>query len=104
MIPNGTIKMKTSTGGGMNENGDPIPVIEVWGEDVPCRFSTNRHNTNGKYVDGQFIIQSYSIIIALDLAFKCSFLELFSMGVSLGKFDIQDLQFLTIVGRIKIVV
>ena len=47
IIENGTISIKTKTGGGL-VNGNPVRPSENWGEPIPCHITTNRHNNKGK--------------------------------------------------------
>lgn len=85
-------------------DGNPIAVITELGEVIPCRIQTNTKNNQGKYQDGKFIISSYSILIQLKPQFEASRIKINLSGKDLGEFEVQNVEYLTVVGRIKITV
>lgn len=103
MIPtNGYIQGQIVSGGGVSEDGMPIPVSERWGEQTPARIQINTYSNKGKYQDGRFIMSSYIILIQKD--FSSSRVKINLNGINLGEFDVQNIEPLKLVGRIKIVV
>lgn len=103
MIPtNGFIQAQIVSGGGLNEEGIPIPISESWGEQILARIQTNTYSNKGKYQDGKFIMSSY--IILIQKPFSSNRVKINLNGVSLGEFDVQNTEVLKLVGRVKIVV
>ena len=102
MITNGTISSKIITGGGLDSNGDPVAVTTSWGTPIECLIKTNTHSNNGKLEDGEFTMASYEVIIPLQ-DFSADRIKLVNdRGTILGEFQIQDIQFLDTVDRVKI--
>lgn len=55
------LQIKTTTGGGRDENGDPIPVIGNWGDPIPCHFDTDSREVIYKYPDGSQVVFDYVV-------------------------------------------
>lgn len=55
--------VKSITGGGTNENGDPIPVTEEWGDPIPCHISAEGRELIYRYPDGTATVFSYAVWI-----------------------------------------
>lgn len=55
------ISFKTSTGGGTNSQGEPIPAVEAWTEMVPCRYETNTKTNIFRNGDGTFKVFEYVV-------------------------------------------
>lgn len=104
MMTNGDLYCKIISGGGRDENGNNLPEDVSWGEPIPCLWTTNTHNNNGTYQDGKFTVAAYTVLIELQ-DFTATCIKLISdRGTNLGEFQIQDIQFLDSVGRVKIMV
>lgn len=104
MRTNGTISIKTQTGGGYDANHDAIPVTVTWSTPVACLILTNTHNNKGSYKDGTFTIAKYEIHVD-GTEFTGQRVKLVNdRGSELGEFEIQDVQFLDYVDRVKILV
>lgn len=102
---NGILQYETTSGGGISEiTNDPIPVVSAWSGSIDCLIITVKHNNKGIYQDGKFIAASYMIHIDPQIfdAKKVKLTD--SRDKDLGTFLVQDLQFLDVVGKIKIVV
>jgi len=105
MIPtNGHILVGNSTGGGIDADGIPIPSSVEWSEEIPCRVQTVNHNNKGVYQDGKFVQSAYLLFIPLVTPFSADRVRIVHSGVDLGEFEVQDVEVLTLVGKIKITV
>lgn len=103
MIPtNGFIQVRTVSGGGVDESGNPVKATTAWGDKIPCRIQTNTNNKEGRYQDGKFIISSY-IIFLQKREFTAERIKVILQEVE-REFDVQDLQILGLVGQVKITV
>lgn len=103
MIPNnGTIEIKSSNLGGYDEEGNPIPATTVWDNPIPCRIITNNRSVEGRYKDGEFVISSYVVYIDGVGELKADRVRLTRQGVLLGEFNVQNNEYLRLVGRNKI--
>lgn len=103
MIQNGFVQIKTTSGGGLDEDGIPIEAVSDFGDKIPCHIQTNSHSNNGKYQDGKFIISSYIIFIPMKSGFSTDRVKL-TIDEREVEFDVQNIEFLKLVGRIKITV
>ena len=63
ILVNGHIEPKIETGGGLDEDGNPVPTISSWGDKIPCRYTPNRNSLKGKANGNLFIVASYEILI-----------------------------------------
>ncbi len=91
----------------IDDNGEPIIANDVpeMGQRIPCSIKTITHHKKGSYEDGTFTVSKYEILIEL-CEFEADRISLEKQGQSkpLGEFAIQDIQVLSSVGRIKIIV
>ena len=105
MIPNnGYFTTKSISGGGFDENGQPIAVTPTGEKTFNCRIQTVQNNKHGVYQDGKFVNSSYVLFIPFDKTFSSDQIELFRDGKSIGKFTVQSVEHLMSVGRTKIIV
>ena len=103
-MTNGTLQIRTKTGGGIDANGEAIPATGAWSDDVDCFIQTNGHSNKGKYADGKFTIAAYTVLIESQ-TFNADRIKLVTQnGEELGEFQVQDVQFLDTAGRVKITV
>lgn len=104
IIQNGLLQTVTKSGGG-SLNGIPQAVIENIGEPVPCNIKTVRNNLHGKSVDGIFRQTEFEVLI-LSSTFPVFGADVILLtdnrGQCLGRFLVQDIQFLDFVQAIKI--
>ena len=103
-MTNGTLKYKLRPDSGFDILGDPIPAPIEWSDEIDCFIQTNQHNTKGKTTDGKFIMSAYTIFIDsqeidTDLVSLTT-----DRGKALGEFQVQDIQFLDLVQRVKLTV
>lgn len=103
IIVNGTIEAKIKTGGGLDENGNPIPSSNVWGAPIPCNISVNKKSNLGKQNGNTFTIASYGALIPLQ-PFDAGIVRLTHYGQSLGEFPVMHTELLNAVGATKITV
>ena len=105
MIPfNGYFKTTVISGGGFDTIGQPKAVTETVGVTVNCHIQTVTNNKQGKYEDGRFINSSFEIFIDYNKSFNAENIEIFKNEQSVGKFPIQSVEHLQLVGRTKITV
>lgn len=104
MIINGTIQKQISSGTGFDESGDPIVSDPTWSEPIPCLIRTIKHDNKGIYPDGKFTQASFEILIEMQEFEAERILLKNSRNNFKAEFTIQDIQFLDLVGRVKIVV
>lgn len=57
------IQFKTTTGGGEDANGDPIPVVSGWTEPVSCHYNTEGKDLIYQLPDGSVGRYSYMVIL-----------------------------------------
>ena len=105
MITNGTLQYKTTTGGGISEAGDTIPVIEEWSEPIDCLLFPNSSGKLLKYQDGEFVAASYSIHLELDDFEYTSIRITDNRGFCFGEFQVlrQNIYHYTLVNRVKLI-
>jgi hypothetical protein len=104
MITNGSIQKQVSSGTGLDENGDPVVSNPVWSEPIPCLIKTIKHDNKGIYPDGKFTQASFEILIEMQEFEAERILLKNSRNNFEAEFEIQDIQFLDLVGRVKIIV
>lgn len=103
MINNGTIEVRTASGGGFDDDGNPIPVSETF-TSIPCRINTVSKSDTGRYEDGKFTQASYLIFIDGNKEIAAERVRLHRHGVFLGEYKVQSNEYLHLVGRNKIIV
>jgi hypothetical protein len=101
LIPNGHIKVKTTSGGG-TVNGIPQPVTVVIGSAIECQYRANSRDNFG-YVQGStFTKHDYDILIEKQ-AFTLKPIQLFDNGgVLIGEFQVKQIEELPHVDLIKL--
>lgn len=105
MIPNNStlqIKQAGSSGGGLDDDGNPVPVQGGWSDPIDCRIVTLSKSDTGKYEDGKFIQSSYMIYIDGTEEIEADRVKLNRQGVYLGEFNVQSNEYLRLVKRVKI--
>jgi len=103
VIVNGYISAKIKTGGGLDENGNPARPSEAFGEQIPCRITTNKRNNIGKQNGNTFTVASYEILIEMQ-PFEAERIKLNQLGKDLGEFSVLWTEYLESVQAVKIVV
>ena len=101
---NGYFIVCKSSSGGYDNLGQPIESQPINSMPISCHIQTVRDDKKGVYQDGKFIQRSYIIHIPFDRTFDHSDLEVFINEKSAGKFTIQSIEHLSMVGRTKITV
>lgn len=105
MRTNGTLQYCTFTGGGFNDDGEPITGTTSWSEAIPCSISAVTNNSKGRYEDGKFNQASYTVLVEkTDFPLDIKRVRLQRYGIDLGEFAVQGLPIPTSMDRIKIVV
>jgi hypothetical protein len=108
MVRTGTISFITESGGGYDINGNPTASTKVNSAYYPCNLSviTRQYIT---LADGQVLQAKYSIVIdnfliaGIDLT-SLKEVQLQDSKHNLGKFQVQNIEYLDLTQRLKIVV
>ena len=110
IIPNGHIEIKVKSGGGMDEDGYPIPVSAVWGEPIRCQIVPNRSTllgVTGKGTGEPFTVAEYSILMNED-EYPADLFEQIRItddgGNSLGEYSVKKVRHLRAVSQYEITV
>lgn len=106
IIQNGTIQIYNISGGGIDNNGNPIKPTETLGESIPCNWKRNSYEKRGIYEDGKFTAASYIILIDMREFEPCRFRLSDSKGNILGDYEVRQkgISFLDYVDFIEITV
>jgi hypothetical protein len=103
IIENGNIRIVKKEGGGL-VNGNPVKAVETLSDPIPCNYTVNQNDRLGRYEGGTFTQAKYVVLIdTCDFAAEYIVLTT-KRGTELGKFRVQDVQFLDVVGNVKITV
>lgn len=103
-MKNGTLQYVKLSGGGIDNEGDPVSIVQEWSDPIDCLIITLKHDKKGSYTDGKFIASAYEIHVDT-LPVEMTKVRLTnSRNMDLGTFQVQDLQFLDVVGRLKVIV
>lgn len=103
IIQNGTIEVKTKTGGGIDpETGYPVKGEEHWGEPIPCQWIPNRNDMLGRVNGEHFIIAHYVVLIE-EQPFTAEQIRLRTIdGRDLGEFSLMYVEPLDAVCQIRL--
>ncbi len=105
MLPaNGYIEVKNIIGGGIGDDGLPVAASADYSAPIAARIQTLRHDKEGRYEDGRFIANSYHIFIPLDMNFTADEVRITLNGRCMGNFTVQNIEYLTLVNKVKITV
>lgn len=64
IIPNGTIRFKVKSGGGIDPvTGHAQKPTSSWGEPIPCQYTANSYNRLARVMGEASTQQSYEILI-----------------------------------------
>lgn len=100
---NGTIQYRILSGGGLDENSEPIKSDSSWSDSIRCLYRSVKH-THGIYQQGKFTDSSYEILIESQ-EIEVDMVKLTNdRNKMLGEFEVQDIVFLERSGRVKITV
>ncbi len=100
---NGTIQYRILSGGGLDENSEPIKSDSSWSDPIRCLYRSVKH-THGIYQQGKFTDSSYEILIESQ-EIEVDMVKLTNdRNKMLGEFEVQDIVFLERSGRVKITV
>ncbi len=104
MLPNnGFIEVKQTKGGGYID-GKPQKVVETWSKKIPCHILENTEDNKGNYKDGKFKRYAFTIWFEMQ-EFNDKRVRLTdNRGNVKGEFEVQGVEFLELVQRVKITV
>ena len=104
IIANGTIEVKSKTGGGLNQNGYPQKAEATWGEPIPCQYIPNKHNKLGVVNGEHFTVAQYTVLIE-EQEFNAEQIRLKDRtGKELGEFSIMSVEPLEAVCEIRLLI
>jgi hypothetical protein len=103
IVPNGTVCVKVSTGGGLDENGNPVKPESDWGFPIPAYIKVNRYSELGVKDGDSFRIASYEVLIEAQ-PFQAAHVKLATKDRQLGAFPVIQTEQLQAVGAVKILV
>lgn len=104
IIQNGTIEVKTKSGGGIDPDGFPIVPESSWGDPIPCQYSANKYNKLGRVNGENFTVASYLVLIE-EQPFDAEQIRLKNRsGKILGEFSIMEIEPLDAVCELRILV
>lgn len=103
IIQNGTIEVKTKTGGGIDpQTGFPVKGEEQWGEPIPCQLLPNRNDRLGRTNGEHFTVASYVVLID-EQPFDAEQVRLRTLdGQDLGEFSLMCAEPLEAVCQIRL--
>lgn len=106
IVGNGYIKVYSISGGGFDENGNPIKPSESLGEPIPCNWKRNTYEKRGTYENGVFTSASYIILLDMRTFEPCRFRLFDSKENVLGDYEVQikGISFLDYVNCIELTV
>lgn len=106
IVENGIIQIYSVSGGGLDEDGNPIKPAEVLGKAIPCNWKRNSYEKRGIYEGGKFTAATYIILVDMQRFEPCRFRLSDSKGNVLGNYEAKQkgIVFLDYVGCIEIVV
>ncbi len=102
MLPNnGFIEVEQTKGGGL-VNGLPQKAVKTWSEKIPCHILENTEDNKGNYKDGKFKRYAFTIWFEMQ-EFNAKRVRLTdNRGRIKGEFEVQSIEFLELVQRVKI--
>ena len=70
MRTNGTLQYEIITGGGVNNDGEPIAPVTSWSDPIRCSIHANTDSRRGRYEDGLFRQASFVVLIERNAHFE----------------------------------
>lgn len=105
MRHNGYLYNQIIQDGGVDEYGEPIESKSYWEDAIACSIKTNSDNRLGKYEDGKFRQASFTILVEGAFEKPIQHVKLERQDdANLGEYDVMSVEFLSTVGRTKIIV
>lgn len=90
---------------GFDTDGNPIASQASWRPPLQCCIQTISDDRRGIYADGKFRRASFEVHVEiLPERFKPTEVKLSRDGELLGEFEVQSIELLKSVGRVKIIV
>lgn len=99
---NGSLRVKITTGEGLDDKGYPIQSVVTWGDPIRCNIKTNSKASTGITTNNNvFETSSYEVLIDKQV-FDAGIVSLERDGVHLGECQVQgELEHLNFVQNIK---
>lgn len=110
IIQNGTIEVKTKTGGGIDpETGYPVKGEAAWGEPIPCQWIPDRNDRFGRSndmlgrINGEHFIIAHYVVLIEAQPFNAEQVRLRTLdGRDLGEFSLMYVEPLDAVCQIRL--
>lgn len=104
IFDSGYIQAQIVGNGGIGDDGMPIEASEGWGTKIPCNIQTNMQNNKGNYKDGKFTQFAFTVFFQMQ-KFEAKRVRLTNnRNQIIGDFEVQSVEFLDLVQRVKITV
>lgn len=58
--------IQVSSGGGLDKDGNPVPLVSLWSEPIECRFKRSLKAMSVNRSDGTTISYSYTVVADRD--------------------------------------
>lgn len=108
MRTNGTLQYEITTGGGVDNYGEPIASQTTWCDPIRCSIHANTDSRRGRYEDGVFRQASFVVLIErnahrdIDVITDIKRVRLTRGCESLGEYFVLSVVPLDSVGRVQI--
>lgn len=104
IFDSGYIQAQIVINGGIGDDGMPMKASEDWGVKIPCNIQTNMQNNKGNYKDGKFTQFAFTVYLPMQ-KFEAKRVRLTNnRNQILGEFEVQSIEFLGLVQRVKVII
>lgn len=104
VFDSGYIQAQIVVKGGIGDDGMPKKASEDWDVKIPCNIQTNMQNNKGNYKDGKFTQFAFTVYFPMQ-KFEAKRVRLTNnRNQIIGDFEVQSIEFLDLVQRVKITV
>ena len=104
IIVNGHIRPILKSGGGLDEDGDPVKADERLGCPIPCQWKKAGWDNLARVDETHYIQKSFIILIEKEDRFDSEELCLYAKGKDMGRYSILSMEDLDAVCQTKITI
>lgn len=104
MRTNGSFQYEITNPGGFNEYGEQMESTTEWSDKIRCSVKANSDTRKGKYEDGKFRQASYIVLTECRGLKDVKRIRIERLTENLGEHDVLNIEPMTTVGRIQILV
>ena len=104
MRTNGSFQYEITNPGCFNEYGEPMESKTEWSDKIRCSVKVNSDTRKGKYEDGKFRQASYIVLTECRCLKDVKRIRIERLTENLGEHDVLNIEPMTTVGRIQILV